>query len=120
MKHAMIRLAETQRKTRTLYCGGLDPHCFGDNGLIIKPEASQERLLANYEANMKIYAWQTGGEPSVTSELYRNYMQLADFGGMTIDMAKKFAGLMTAIEEYIIQVIDVLADCDVKVYKPQS
>ena len=29
-KHNFVQLAEVQRAQKTLYCGGLDPHSFGD------------------------------------------------------------------------------------------
>lgn len=97
VKHNFVQLAEVQRQQKTLYCGGLDPHSFG-------------------EKNLDIYLCvRTNGET------WRFYKTLAEMSGLPNDEANKYATVLMAVEQYVCHIIELLVEeCNIRIFKPQA
>jgi len=96
-KHNFVQLAEVQRAQKTLYCGGLDPHSFGDK-------------------NKEVYSL---GE--IGNETRGFYKMLANLSGLSGDEASKYRAVLSAVEYYVCRVVETLVElCNIRVFKPQA
>lgn len=101
-KHNFVQLAEVQREQKTLYCGGLDPHSFGQkNWEIYNREKVDEEVLYFYKTITEL---------------------IVMFGsGLPIAEAREFAIVLTAVEQYVCHIVEILVEeCNIRVFKPQS
>lgn len=97
-KHNFVQLAEVQREQKTLYCGGLDPHSFGQKNWHI------------YKTNMH--------ESAETFGFYRILSGLSGLQGANSD---RYSLILTSIEYYVCNVIRILVEkCNIHVFKPQA
>ncbi|MFH0955664.1 MAG: orotidine-5'-phosphate decarboxylase [Candidatus Falkowbacteria bacterium] len=95
IKHNFVQLAEVQREQKTLYCGGLDPHSFG-------------------EKNWEIYG-------HATDEIVGFYSRLSRLSGLLGDVADKYAEVLAAVEQYTCHIVEALVElCNIRVFKPQA
>ena len=108
LKHAFLELIEVQARSKTLYCGGFDLH-------------PQKDFKTNpWQANMRIYGFRNGGQSKTGSEAFGFYEQAASLEGLRGEERTKFAGLLTAIEDYLFYVLDIsIRKCNLGVFKPQ-
>ena len=106
-KHAFWKLAEAQKKSGTLYCGGFDIH-------------PQKDLADTWEANMQVYGFRNGGKVNSNSEAFDFYDRCVFMEGLRGVNRTKYAGLLTAIEDYLFHVLEIsVKKCDLSVFKPQ-
>lgn len=104
IKHNFVQLAEVQREQKTLYCGGLDPHSFGKD-------------------NKKIYGQGISNPKGIVdlSDSYEMYRTLAAFSGLKGPESRKYARVLTVIEQYVCNIVQILVEsCNVRVFKPQA
>jgi len=96
-KHSFVELAEVQKEQKTLYCGGLDPHSFG-------------------EKNAEVYFH--GGRDGETWGFYKI---LAEMSGLSGNEANKYATMLATVEQYVCHIVEVLVElCNIRVFKPQA
>lgn len=97
LKHNFVQLAEVQREQKTLYCGGLDPHSFG-------------------EKNKEVYL--LGG---VSHEARQFYSELALMSGLKGKDATRYAAVLAKVERYVCHIVEILVEmCNIRVFKPQA
>lgn len=98
-KHNFVQLAEVQKEQKTLYCGGLDPHSFG-------------------QKNWEIY----GRTINIKAlEVFKFYKVLAGMSGLKDEEAHKYATVLSSVEHYVCRIVEILVEeCNVRVFKPQA
>jgi orotidine-5'-phosphate decarboxylase len=102
--HVFEQLIEVQKQTGTLYCGGFDIHPFA----------------GGWKENMAVYGFRKRGKIDHASPAFGHYERFAALCGVPMRDIARMAGLMTAIEEYLFLVMDILVGrCNVRVFKPQ-
>lgn len=110
-KHNFVELAEVQKKQKTLYCAGLDPHSFGSPE---KNEAIYGGALQKIRGTIDVWAF------------YFNLLKLLGFKSKVYDDIfsgsdmSKFASHLAAVEAYLCVVVKILVEkCNIRVFKPQ-
>ncbi|MDD4332710.1 MAG: orotidine-5'-phosphate decarboxylase [Patescibacteria group bacterium] len=112
--HNFVQLANVQKYgQKTLYCGGLDIHQWGN------PEKMPLNLLL--QANMGVYGFRNDGKINESAPAFSFYLQVVQLAMVNQRMVERFAGLLAAIEDYVCYVVEIaVKKCNVRVFKPQS